>query len=77
MAETISEVTLVLRRWDKESGLTEHSRVFPSLESLYSACLHVGDPDLIDRIIIRGCDETGKERILTFVFQSVTVDPGR
>lgn len=73
MKETINEVTLVLRRWDKESGLTEHTRVYPSLEALYSACLNVGDTDLIDRLIIRGNDEAGQERVLTFVFQSVTV----
>ncbi len=73
MKETINEVTLVLRRWDRESGLTEHTRVYPSLEALYSACLNVGDTDLIDRLIIRGSDEAGKDRVLTFVFQSVTV----
>ncbi len=77
MTETVNEVTLILRRWDRESGLSEHARVYPSLDSLYSACLGVSDPDLIDRIIIRGRDDTGKERILTFVFQSVTVDLGR
>ena len=77
MNETVNEVTLILRRWDQESGLTEHTRVYPSLESLYSACLNVGDTDLIDRIIIRGQDGSGKERVLTFVFQSVTVDSGQ
>jgi hypothetical protein len=73
MNETIHEVTLVLRRWDKESGLTEHTRVYPSIEALFSACLNVGDIDLVDRLIIRGNDGAGKERVVTFVFQSVTV----
>ncbi len=73
MDETVSEVTLVLRRWDKETGLTERTQVYPTLEALYSACLNAGDTDLIDRIIIRGQDTGGKERVVTFVFQSVTV----
>ena len=77
MEETIHEVTLVMRRWDKESGLTEHPRVYPSLEALYRACLNVGDADLVDRLIIRGNDEVGKERVVTFVFQSVTVSGTR
>lgn len=73
MNETVSEVTLVLRRWDKESGLTEHEQVYPTLDALYSACLNAQDTDLIDRIIIRGQDDKGAERVVTFVFQSVTV----
>lgn len=73
MKETINDLTLVLRRWDKDSGLTEHTRVYPSLEALYSACLNMGDADLVDRLIIRGSDGAGKERVVTFVFQSVTV----
>jgi hypothetical protein len=73
MNETVSEVTLVVRRWDKEAGLTEHTQVYPTLDALYSACLNAKDTDLIDRIIIRGQDEGGAERVVTFVFQSVTV----
>jgi hypothetical protein len=73
MNEIVSEVTLVLRRWDKESGLTEHEQVYPTLDALYSACLNAQDTDLIDRIIIRGQDDKGAERVVTFVFQSVTV----
>lgn len=73
MNEIVNEVTLVLRRWDKETGLTERTQVYPTLDALYSACLNVADTDLIDRIIIRGQDAVGKERVVTFVFQSVTV----
>jgi hypothetical protein len=47
--------------------------VYPTLDALYSACLNAKDTDLIDRIIIRGEDEGGAERVVTFVFQSVTV----
>jgi hypothetical protein len=73
MNETVSEVTLVFRNWDRESGLTEHAQVHPSLEALYSACLTAKDTDLIDRIIIRGRDAAGRERVVTFMFQSVTI----
>ena len=73
MDETVRELTLVLRRWDKDTGLTERTQVYPTLAALYSACLNVDDTDLIDRIIIRGLDAGGKERVVTFVFQSVTV----
>ena len=73
MNETVTNATLVFRTWDKESGLTEHTQMHPTLESLYSACLTAKDTDLIDRIIIRGHDAAGKERVVTFVFQSVTI----
>jgi len=73
MNETVTDVTLVFRNWDQEAGLTEHAQVHPSLEALYSACLTAGDTDLIDRIILRGQDAEGHERIVTFVFQSVTI----
>ena len=75
MSEHVHEVTLVTRRWDKQSGLTEAEHVFPTLDALFSACLNVTGPDLIDRLTIRGRDANGKERTLNFVFQSVTVDP--
>jgi hypothetical protein len=73
MNETVSDVTLVFRNWDQHAGLTEHTQVHPTLEALYSACLTAKEADLIDRIIIRGHDANGHERIVTFVFQSVTV----
>ncbi len=73
MDETVTDVTLVFRNWNREAGLTEHAQVHPSLEALYKACLTARDTDLIDRIIIRGHDAEGQERVVTFVFQSVTV----
>lgn len=73
MDERATEVTLILRSWNKQEGLTEHSRVYRSLGELYSACLNVEDPQLIDRIIIRGRGAADVERVLTFVFQSATV----
>jgi hypothetical protein len=73
MNETVSEVTLVYRNWNRESGLTERNQPHPTLDSLFKACLTAGDEELIDRVIIKGRDAEGKEQTVTFVFQSVTV----
>jgi len=73
MEETVADVTLVYRNWNRESGLTERTQVHPSLDALYKACLNARDSDLIDRIVIRGRDSEGKEQVVTFVFQSVTI----
>ena len=76
MSEHVHEVKLVTRRWDQQSGLTETERVVPTtLDALFTASLNITGPNLIDRLVIRGRDANGKERTLTFVFQSVTVDP--
>ena len=77
MSATVNELTLVFHRWNKESGITEHAQVFPSLEALYDACLSAESTDLIDRVIISGQDGEGHERVITFVFQSVTVSSRR
>ncbi len=73
MSERVNKIVLVIRRWDPKLGLTEHAQVYPDLESLYDACLKVEPPDLVERIVIRGRDESGQERTLTLSFQSVTV----
>lgn len=72
MADRVSDVTLILRQWSTEAGLVEHEHVYPSLDALYSACLHVHDPNLIDRIVISGFDAQNVKRDVTFVFQSIT-----
>jgi hypothetical protein len=64
---------IVLRQWQHGAGLTEVPRVFHTLEDLYTQCLSTADPELIDRVVIEGEDETGKARVVTFVFQSITV----
>lgn len=64
---------IVLRQWQQGSGLTETPRVFHTLEELYAQCLATANPDLIDRIVITGEDENGQPRVMTFVFQSITV----
>jgi hypothetical protein len=77
MNERVTEILLVIRRWDPKVGLSEHTRAYPDLESLYDACLKVEAPDLIERITIRGWDESGQERTLTLAFQSVTIHSRR
>ena len=71
----VVEGELILRAWDRIAGLSETSASFSSLDELYAYCLSAGEPQLIDRIIIRGQDTQDHPRVLTFVFQSITVSP--
>jgi hypothetical protein len=75
MAPKVEDCAMILRRWDKEVGLTETPAAFASLEELYAMCLATADPALIDRIIIRGRNADGAPQVVTFVFQSITVTP--
>ena len=75
MSAEVQNCTIILRRWDKESGLVETPVAFDSLEALYTACLATNNPSLIDRIIIRGRNAEGVPQVVTFVFQSITVTP--
>ncbi|MBI3242305.1 MAG: hypothetical protein HYZ49_08440 [Chloroflexi bacterium] len=77
MSERVAEILLIIRRWDPNTGLSEHALSYPDLESLYDACLKVEPPDLVERIVIRGQDESGQERTLTLSFQSVTIHSRR
>lgn len=65
--------TVIFRRWDRHSGLDETSALFESLDDLFSLCLETNDPLLVDRVSIEGIDEKGARRVVTLVFQSVTV----
>ena len=69
----VIEGELILRAWDRTTGLSETSTTFSSLEQLYAFCLSAEQPQLIDRIIIRGEDDLDQPRVLTFVFQSITL----
>ena len=69
----IIEGKIILRQWHRGSGLTETPQSFHTLEELYAQCLNTSNPDLIDRIVITGEDENGQPRVMTFVFQSITV----
>lgn len=74
MNEHVADINLIVRSWNKSDGLNERIEKFTSLDQFFAACLNVGNPELIDRLIINGTDSNNKERTLTFVFQSVTVD---
>lgn len=73
MPSTILEGQIILRQWDRASGLVEQPQAFSTLGELYALCLKATDPHLLDRIIISGHDDKGQPRVLTFVFQSITV----
>jgi hypothetical protein len=68
--------TLIFRQW-AHTGLLETSKSFTSLDELYAHCLEAADPEIVDRIVIQGLDADGHPRVLTFVFQSITVSPLR
>lgn len=70
MRATVQEGTLVLRVWDK--GLNEFQQSFATIDELFNLCLQVGDPAVVDRIILRGTDEQGESRTLVFTFQSIS-----
>ncbi|HEX3054379.1 MAG TPA: hypothetical protein VHP83_27230 [Aggregatilineaceae bacterium] len=73
MPSKVQHGTVIFRRWDRHSGLDETSASFSSLNDLFTLCLQANDPLLVDRVMIEGEDETGAKRIVTLVFQSVTV----
>lgn len=72
----VSAGEVVMRHWSPE-GLTEHFLTFHSLDELYTYCLRTSDNEVVDRIIIYGADPLGNKRVVTFVFQSITVSSER
>ena len=76
MPPKVQHGTVIFRRWDRHSGLDETSAPFSSLDDLFELCLQANDPLLVDRITIRGVDAEGTERLVTLMFQSVTVSDG-
>lgn len=64
---------VIFRRWDEATGLTETTVEFSSLDDLFALCLQTEDALLVDRVIVEGEDAHGAARIVTLVFQSVTV----
>lgn len=69
----ITEGTIVRREWEHAQGLRERSLSFHSLDELYALCLATDAPQVIDRIVIQGIDAHNQPRVVTFVFQSITV----
>lgn len=73
MGVKVQKGVVIFRRWDKHSGLDETSAPFSTLDDLFELCLQANDPLLVDRVTIEGIDATGAHRIVTLVFQSVTI----
>lgn len=72
MPATTESGAIIYRSWSDANGLTEQAEAFTTIEELFARCLEVDNPQLVDRIVVRGHDETGNLRTLTFTFQSVT-----
>jgi len=76
----VTEGVIVLREWAPAHGLRERSHTFHSLDELYALCVELSAfaatdmPQVIDRIIIQGLDAHAAPRMVTFVFQSITVN---
>jgi hypothetical protein len=62
---------IILRSLTEQNGLQETQQAFDSLEGLFQLVLQTQAPLLVDRIILRGLDEQGQERLVNFVFRSV------
>lgn len=73
MAAKVENGTVIFRRWDRHVGLDETSMTFSSLDDLFGLCLQANDPMLVDRVTIEGKDSSGTPRVVTLVFQSVTI----
>ena len=74
MPQRVTGGRIIFRSWDNTTGLNEGERTFTSLDELFELCLRVQDPSLVDRIILRGVDDQGEVRSLTFSFQSLKLD---
>jgi hypothetical protein len=77
MSAKVQHGIVIFRRWDRHSGLDEISEPFSTLDDLFELCLQANDPLLADRVTIEGRDSNGIRRVVTLVFQSVTVSDSR
>jgi hypothetical protein len=73
MPAKVQNGRVIFRRWDKHIGLDETSMPFATLDDLFELCLQANDPMLVDRVTIEGKDANGARRMVTLVFQSVSV----
>lgn len=70
----IENGTMIYRHLEKEGGLQETTESFTTLEEMFALTLNAKDPYLVDRVVIEGQDQQGAHRIVTFVFQSITIN---
>lgn len=73
MKAKVQQGRIVFRQLTEKSGLEESSQNFQSLDELFQRVLSAKEPLLVDRISIQGFDENGNERVVSFVFQSITI----
>lgn len=73
MTSTNHRGKVIFRHWNSKTGLQETEAPFSSLGELFDLCLQAHPTLLVDRVIVEGDDSNGAERMLTLVFQSVTV----
>jgi len=69
----VTSGTIIFRQWSRTSGLNETAQAFRSLDELYTLCLSIRDPEIIDRIVIEGHDSHAQRRVIAFEFQSITI----
>ena len=72
MAVSVETGTIIFREWNNTAGLSESLTAFETLDELFATCINADDPQMVDRIVLRGSDEAGQPRTVTFRFQSVT-----
>ena len=72
MPATVEQGTIIFREWHRVEGLREARRAFASLDELFETCLAVSDPQMVDRILLRGNDGEGRPHTITFTFQALT-----
>lgn len=73
MNASVYQGTIVFRQLSDKTGLEETQQHFTSLEELFHTVLNTAEPYLVDRISIEGMDEQGHERVVRFVFQSMSI----
>lgn len=73
MSVKVEKGMVIFRRWDRHAGLDETSSSFMTLDDLFALCLQANDPLLVDRVTIEGEDSSGTRRVVTLVFQSVSI----
>jgi len=73
MSAHVNRSRVIFRHWDQETGLDEVEERFTTLEDLFALCLRSSATLLVDRVVIEGQDAKGAQRVVTLVFQSVTV----
>ena len=71
---SVQECRLILRQLKNGSGLTETQVHVTNLEELFVFCVNAADSHLIDGLRITGHDARGQQHLVSFTFQSISVN---